>query len=127
LTVDVQGSQTKAWLLNYLGQVGRSTFAPRGARLAVESLPATAVAHVVIVDTVSSGQVDIGSERRGHSAAEPAWAQDGERLAAVVWTGDATATGPRELVVFGPDGQAQSRVAAGDVGQAAWNPTPTAR
>ena len=90
--------------------------------MAAESIPATSVAHVLIVDTATGRELDLGSEQRDYSAAEPAWAPDGSHLAVVVWPGTNSAPGPRELVVFGADGLIRSRVAAGNLSQPAWNP-----
>jgi dipeptidyl aminopeptidase/acylaminoacyl peptidase len=122
LTVDERGGDTRVWKLTYQGKVGRSVFAPRGTLLAAETVLATSVAHVLLVDTATGREFDIGSEQRDYSAAEPTWSPNGGQLAVVVWPGVASAPGPRELVVFGDDGAVRTRVAAGNLSQPAWNP-----
>ena len=123
LTVDDKGADLKFWVLNYEGGVGRSDFAPRGNRLAVESRPASGFAHVVVVDMDSDHKAEIGSEKLSYSAVEPAWAPDGEHLAVVTFSGAVgNPAGRRELLVFGSDGTAQSRVAVGNISRPAWNP-----
>jgi Tol biopolymer transport system component len=123
LTIDDQATDLKIWLMNYEGGVGRTTFASKGSRLAIESRPASGYAKIVVVDTVSRKQVELGSERLSVSAEAPAWAPDGQRLAAISYGGAPGATlTPREVLVFSAEGQPVSRVASGNVGQPVWNP-----
>jgi len=123
LTFDDRGGSVKPWVLNYEGQVGRSIYAPRGGRLAVESLPASGFYHVLVIDTLSGRTHDIGSENLNYSAVEPGWSADAEKLAVVAFSGSIrTAMNPNELLVFSADGALLSRAASGDVHDPAWNP-----
>ena len=109
--------------LNYEGEIGRSVYAPSGNRLALESRPASGYAQVVVVDTASGRRDDIGSEKLNFSALEPTWAPDGARLAAITVNGTpSAASGPKELLIFGPGGAVLSRAAAGNLRQPAWSP-----
>jgi Tol biopolymer transport system component len=124
LSLDDSASDLKIWLLNYEGGVGRTAFAPKGGQLAIESKPASGYVKIVVVDTAGAKQVELGSERLNVSAESPAWAPDGQRLAAISYGGAPGATTtPRELLVFGADGLVRSRITGGNVAQPAWNPT----
>lgn len=106
LTFDERGQGLRPWALAFEGGVGRARWSPDGARLAVESRPATGVDVVTVVEITTGRETTIGGPTVGFQASGPAWSPDGRRLAAIVTNPPARRGEPREsaLRVFGPDG-----------------------
>jgi dipeptidyl aminopeptidase/acylaminoacyl peptidase len=86
--------------------VGRARWSPDGARLAIESLPATAMRIVILVEIGRRRETTIGGPTVGFQASGPAWAPDGRRLALIASGPPARRTERPEsaLRLFGPDG-----------------------
>jgi Tol biopolymer transport system component len=112
LTFDPRGRVLGAWALAYEGGVGRARWSPDAARLAVESLPATGIDVVVVVDLISRRETRIGGPAANYQASDPTWAPDGRRLALVAASVPARRGDPREtsLRVFGTDGAELGRL-----------------
>jgi Tol biopolymer transport system component len=82
-TFDVRGQNLRPWAAAYEGSVGRARWSPDGARIAVETRPATGVTVVVLVDLASRRETVIGGPEAGFQASGPAWSPDARRLALV--------------------------------------------
>ncbi|MCC7367739.1 MAG: PD40 domain-containing protein [Chloroflexi bacterium] len=82
-TFDVRGQNLRPWAVAYEGGVGRARWSPDGARLAIESQPATGVAVVTVAEIASRREATIGGPEQGFQALGPAWAPDAARLAVV--------------------------------------------
>jgi Tol biopolymer transport system component len=106
VTFDVAGQRPRPWALAFEGGVGRARWSPDGARLAVESLPATGVAVVVLVDLATGRERTIGGPNAGFQASAPAWSPDGRRLALLRsgLPGPADESPTVSLRLYSPDG-----------------------
>jgi Tol biopolymer transport system component len=105
-TFDERGQSLQPWALAYEGGVGRARWSPDGARLAIESSPATAMRTVVLVEIGRRRETTIGGPTVGFQASGPAWAPDGRRLAMIASRPPARRSEAPEsaLRLFGPDG-----------------------
>lgn len=106
LMFDRRGQGIRPWALAYEGGVGRACWAPDGARLAVESQPATGVEVVVLAELASGRETRLGGPNAGYAALAPAWAPDASRLAVVAASLPGQEEKPRSAAVrvLGPDG-----------------------
>ena len=111
-TFDVRGQNLKPWVAVYEGGVGRARWSPDGARLAVESQPATGVAVVVLVEPASGRETVIGGPDAGFQATGPAWAPDARTLALIAASLPARRGAPRRaaLRIVSPEGVDQGEL-----------------
>jgi Tol biopolymer transport system component len=111
-TFDVRGQSLSPWAAAYEGGVGRARWSPDGQRLAVESLPVTGVAVLVLVDLASRRETAIGGPDVGFQASGPAWAADGSKLALIAASLPARRGEPRRttLRLAGTDGTDQGEL-----------------
>jgi Tol biopolymer transport system component len=112
LTFDERGQGLRPWALAYEGGVGWARWSPDGARLAVESRPATGLDVVIVAELSSRRETPIGGPTVGFQASGPIWSPDGRRLAVIAANPPARRGEPREtaLRLFGADG-----IAIGDL------------
>jgi Tol biopolymer transport system component len=105
-TFDAAGQRLRPWAPAFDGEVGRARWSPDGARLAVESRPATGVAVVVLIDLASGRERQIGGPDAAFQASAPAWSPDGRRLALIASSlpGPADESLSTTLRLYGPDG-----------------------
>jgi TolB protein len=106
VTFDERGQVLRPWALAFEGGVGRARWSPDGARLAVESRPATGVDVVIAAVVASRRETPIGGPAAGFQASAPTWAPDGRRLALIAASPPARRGEPRQtaLRLFSPDG-----------------------
>jgi len=126
-TFDGRGQGLRPWAVAFDGGVGRVCWSPDGARLAIESQPATGVSVVVIVDLVSGRQTTIGGPEIGFQAASPTWSPDGRGLALVVTNlpGREDRSRTTALRLYAPDGTETAQlIAEGGLANPDWGAAP---